>query len=67
MADFCKQCAVRVFGKGTPSDFERPEWGETARFEVLCEGCGWTQVDRNGRCNAPWCPRHSDDAPVGED
>ncbi|RCK72797.1 MAG: hypothetical protein ANABAC_1331 [Anaerolineae bacterium] len=45
MADFCKDCATRNFGEGTPPDIYA-EAG-TVIWE-LCEGCGWGLFDENG-------------------
>ncbi len=47
MADFCGQCMKEKFGEGIPSDFEgeAPE-GETV--SVICEGCGFIEVDHTG-------------------
>ena len=57
MADFCKQCAEKIFGKGTLSDFEfDKKCSDDMGYHVLCEGCGpscW--VDENGICKSPDC------------
>lgn len=60
MADFCKQCSLEIFGK---------DFGELANLAVgpleaghgwqaLCEDCGWTVVDEEGRCIADDCLKH---------
>jgi len=61
MADFCAQCAERVWGPDIPSDFRgMTKAADTLndRFiTVLCEGCGTVQVDHNGTCLTD-CLRH---------
>ena len=60
MADFCQQCSQEMFGE----DFKelanmgddtplKPGWG----YQVLCEGCGPTLVDNDGKCIAD-CDLH---------
>lgn len=59
MADFCKQCSIDNFGE----DFQelahliKPEQPLPAGMGIsaLCEGCGLTFVDNDGRCIAPYC------------
>ena len=64
MADFCQQCSLAMFGK----DFEdmanlgdhrdlKPGWG----YQVLCEGCGPTLVDDEGKCISD-CDLHHESA-----
>lgn len=53
MADFCKQCSEAEFGEdfGDLAGLSTPE--DTAKglyAVVLCEGCGPTQVDHEGKC-----------------
>jgi len=58
MADFCKQCSIDLFGKdfedlkglgdGTPLP-------EGQGWSCLCEGCGPTVVDDDGKCTATNC------------
>ncbi len=60
MADFCKQCSMDMFGEdfgdmkglgdGEPL---KPGWG----YQVLCEDCGPTLVDEDGKCIAD-CDKH---------
>ncbi len=54
MADFCKQCALHMWGEEIPSDFvgiQTPEVTAQGLYTlVLCEGCGGTQVDHEGTC-----------------
>ena len=58
MAEFCKQCSIEHFGQdfgdlaGLISDYE-VERGLGAC--VICEGCGFIQVDHEGKCIAPNC------------
>lgn len=58
MADFCKQCSIDNFGEDT-RDFvhqRRAPDGQLLTLHpgegwaVLCEGCGPTIVDDDGRC-----------------
>jgi hypothetical protein len=53
MADFCKQCSVEMFGE---------DFGDLAnlcaegqRAHVICEGCGFTVVDKDGICVSDMC------------
>ena len=58
MADFCQQCSIDTFGEDS-----RDLAGLIAEAEVrrgfcalvLCEGCGPTQVDHEGRCVSDDC------------
>lgn len=53
MADFCKQCAEE---EGFPGSFDLAGLGRDRKLEpgtgwgALCEGCGPTLVDDDGRC-----------------
>lgn len=58
MADFCRQCSIELFGE----DFrELAGLGngvplkEGHGWTVLCEGCGLTLVDDEGRCISKHC------------
>lgn len=59
MADFCKQCSIKMFGK----DFKElaglvPEEDAAAGFAtdvVICEGCGPIQVNIHGECISEDC------------
>jgi hypothetical protein len=65
MADYCKQCGIDYLGEdckdlkglgdGKPLE---PGWG----YQVLCEGCGPTLVDDDGKCIAD-CDRHHEVTP----
>lgn len=58
MAEFCKQCSEALFSDDYrdladitwPSDTKIGEYAA-----VLCEGCGVTLVDHNGKCVSPHC------------
>ena len=58
MADFCKQCSIEIFGedygdlKGLSTDKDTKEGKYPV---VLCEECGPTHVDHEGRCVSPDC------------
>jgi len=65
MADFCKQCSEAIFGEdlkemrglgGKVKGLLPPKFG----WEVLCEGCGPTLVDNEGRCIFVECPKHGE-------
>ena len=51
MADFCAQCAHEM---GFDCDFKgmmtNAEHDVGMVCSVLCEGCGWINVDGNGKC-----------------
>lgn len=58
MSDFCQQCSLETFGKdcGDLAGLTKPEaWAEDLANVVICEGCGITQVDPEGRCIATDC------------
>lgn len=53
MADFCKQCSIEIFGFDSRDMAEivsKQEEVEGLAANVLCEGCGPTQVDSAGEC-----------------
>ena len=58
MAEFCKQCSEELFGEGfgdlkgitKQEDFEKDLY-----CVVICEGCGITQVDPEGKCVCDVC------------
>lgn len=61
MSDYCKECGLEIFGEDTRELAGlgngkplQPGEGWTA----LCEGCGGTVVDEDGKCIAEWCPKH---------
>lgn len=53
MADFCRQCSLRIFGQDF-GDLKHLVTEEQANedkcADVICEGCGPTQVNRRGDC-----------------
>lgn len=49
MAELCKACAVEIWGKDVPSDFENMA-GKGKVALVLCEGCGPIYVNSKGNC-----------------
>jgi hypothetical protein len=58
MADFCKQCSEKTFGK----DFgdlagitTKEDWEKGLAATVLCEGCGVIKVDPEGNCISVDC------------
>lgn len=58
MADFCRQCALEVFGPMRGPDYAGDMVGLSSAHDtecglfavVLCEGCGPTQVNHVGEC-----------------
>ncbi len=54
MADFCQQCSIELFG----DDFKDLAHDEKGFLEIICEGCGWTVVDNNGKCVWKNCEKH---------
>lgn len=58
MADFCRQCSIDHFGRDFRelADFTSIEENEKGIFaNVLCEGCGFIQVDAEGNCVTKGC------------
>lgn len=52
MADFCKECSERMFGKdfGDLANLLPPEmYTHEIGAGALCEGCGYIVVDIHGR------------------
>ena len=61
MADFCQQCSIEIFGEDHRdlADLGRGKkaaegWGWIA----ICEGCGSTLVNDEGRCVYQHCSKH---------
>ena len=53
MADFCKQCSVEVFGEDSLDLADITKLGDqmaSLYVKVLCETCGFIQVDWKGNC-----------------
>ena len=66
MADFCRQCSVDVFGEDFKelAGLSTPE--DTAKglyCTVICEGCGFIQVDHEGNCVSDDCLEHGHKEP----
>ncbi len=58
MADFCKQCSIDLFGEDTKDLAgltKQEHWDEAKAVCVICEGCGYIQVDPEGNCVSPDC------------
>jgi len=54
MAEYCKQCSIRIFGKdmGELAGLSTPEDTNNGMYaQALCEGCGPTLVDHEGSCH----------------
>ena len=58
MADFCQQCSLELFG----DDYQELAGLSTAEDTakglfpvVICEGCGFIQVDHEGKCVSEDC------------
>lgn len=51
MADFCHECTFEMFGEGYApfNDMTNPDLGDDFMQSVLCEGCGYINVDKFGR------------------
>ena len=68
MAEFCKQCVEDVLGlPGDKNDFVGIQTEETTKAGlfsvVICEGCGFIQVDHTGRCVSTDCLRNHNKGP----
>lgn len=53
MADFCKECAQKLLGKDTGDLAGITTEADTKNSlyaVVICEGCGFVQVDHTGKC-----------------
>jgi hypothetical protein len=62
MADFCKQCSEVLFGEDSHDFAGITSPDDTAKglyLTALCEGCGATQVDHEGKCIHHEAERHS--------
>jgi len=56
MADFCKQCSIKLFGQDFGDLTGLCKDGE--KVAALCEGCGPVFVDSTGtRVSEPWQPK----------
>lgn len=58
MADFCKQCSIYMSGEDD-KDLAGCSTEQDTRnglyCMVMCEGCGYIQVDHTGQCISPDC------------
>lgn len=60
MADFCKQCSILMFGEDF-GDFDNlPGMREGDQAAVICEGCGFTEIDHHGKCLRHTDAEHED-------
>ena len=48
MADFCYDCTVKLFGEEFENDFQGL-CSDQESIQVLCEGCGFVEVNSDGR------------------
>ena len=58
MADFCRQCSIDHFKEdfGDLKGITKEEhWQKAMACQVICEGCGYIQVDPDGNCVSPDC------------
>ena len=63
MADFCRQCSVRVFGSDYGDLRGLCEADEVA--STLCEGCGMCWVNSEGVCvDANCLKKHGVESPI---
>lgn len=57
MADFCKQCAEEILGR---DEGDLAHNTEAIRYYCICEGCGFTVVDKSGKCIGACLRKHGD-------
>jgi len=65
MAEFCKKCSTKLFGKDSEDFFalSTPTQTEQELYPlVLCEGCGAIQVNHLGECVSPDCKECKNDS-----
>lgn len=58
MADFCKQCSIKLFGKdfGNLKRLSKASQTKKKLYPlVICEGCGPIQVNHLGECVSKDC------------
>lgn len=64
MADFCRQCSLRIFGEDH-QDFVNPALKPGMIARIMCEGCGTAVVDHVGSCMGSclrsFSPQHSEE------
>jgi hypothetical protein len=69
MADFCEACSIELFGKDygdLKGLFGEDESKAGMVVRVICEGCGFTEVNHLGQCVAVYCSKHSENAEDSE-
>lgn len=49
MADFCSQCSLDMYGRDF-NDLTTRDNPDLKRLYTICEGCGFTVVDKDGHC-----------------
>jgi hypothetical protein len=60
MAEYCWQCTEKHLGiPGDRNDFAGLASKEYEKYPTVCEGCGGTVVDHEGRCVGKRCRVHS--------
>lgn len=64
MADFCQQCSTALFGDDYRDLAGLCKAGEVVH--VICEGCGHTHVDYQGKCVNPHCLNSHGEKPNGQ-
>lgn len=58
MADFCHACSIQIFGRDyreLAGITSAEAWAEGRAAVVICEGCGYIQVDPDGNCVSKDC------------
>jgi hypothetical protein len=64
MADFCQQCSLAIFGEDfgdLKTGKDLPPAPPIQGWDAICEGCGPTIVDANGKCIGDCLEHHSQD------
>lgn len=68
MADFCKQCGDRYdLGNDMKGRTSTKAWAKGLATPVICEGCGYIQVDPEGNCTGECLEGHAGTLPVTYD
>ena len=73
MADFCRQCAIILFGdedaftKDLAGLSKASDTAEGMYAQALCESCGHILVDHQGTCVMLDCPIHGENASLDEE
>ncbi len=65
MADYCQQCSIELFGQDS-KDFadDRNESLVRTVMTVVCEGCGFALVDKDGKCVGGHCLKSHKEIPI---